>query len=159
MNKIAELRTKAGITQKEFGKQLNVAQTPVSSWENGKSEPSLDTLQKIAELLNTSVDEVLGKEAPTRYVYASTRDENKTSLLTDIVADFMEKLPTYEQIRIIHMLKLMYGEDFYCRYNGCAGVRFANEENPSDFSFASLQDILTFISEDEYRDFDETYMP
>lgn len=157
MNRIAELRTKAGLTQKEFGKQLNVGQTTVSSWENGKSEPSLDTLQKIAELLHTSVDEVLGKEAPTPLIYVSTRDDKQLSILTEIVADFMETLPPNEQIRIVYMLKLIYGGKFYTEEFG-EGVPFKDDRSLSGVTNIKLRDVIEHLTDGDIDDFHETYL-
>lgn len=142
MNKIAELRTKAGITQKEFGKMLNVGQTTVSSWENGKSEPSFDTLQKIAEILDTSVDEILGNPAPTRYILTTDLKEESMSMLTELVAAFMEELPDYEKIRIIAMLKVMYGAD------SIRGPKEVDETDESNFTYMPLKEYLRLMVEE-----------
>lgn len=61
-NKISELRKKNGLTQKELAELLNVTDKAVSKWERGLNFPELFTLEKIAELFQISVIELLGIE-------------------------------------------------------------------------------------------------
>ena len=43
-------RTKLGITQEELAEKINVTRQAVSNWENGKTEPDIETLTKIAQI-------------------------------------------------------------------------------------------------------------
>ncbi|MEE0963500.1 MAG: helix-turn-helix transcriptional regulator [Ruminococcus bromii] len=60
MNRIAELRKEKGISQISLSLKLNLSQKMISAYETGKSEPSIATLKKLAELFNTSVDYIIG---------------------------------------------------------------------------------------------------
>lgn len=60
--KIKELREELKLTQKELAEKLNNVQRNVSNWENGSSEPDLETIVKLAEIFNVSIDELFGKE-------------------------------------------------------------------------------------------------
>ena len=53
------LRTRAGLTQDALAEALHVTRQTVSSWERGRSEPSLDTLSDIAAALNAPVEELI----------------------------------------------------------------------------------------------------
>ena len=65
LKKIADLRKKKGLNQKEFGKLIGAAQNTVCNWENGKREPDNDTLIKIADFFGVTTDYLLGtKEKP-----------------------------------------------------------------------------------------------
>ena len=59
--KIAELRTKANITQEELAEQLFISRELVSKWETGKSKPDYKMLLKLAELFSVSLDELFDK--------------------------------------------------------------------------------------------------
>ena len=59
MNRIAELRKKRNMSQKQFSKLLNVAQNTISQWETGKRDIDSTTLIKIAEFFNVSTDYLL----------------------------------------------------------------------------------------------------
>ena len=55
------LRKKAGLTQKQIAEKLQVGQNSYSNWEKGKRTPIQPTIEKLAEILNTSTDYLLGK--------------------------------------------------------------------------------------------------
>lgn len=60
--RLKELRLKKGLTQTELGKKLGVKQSTFTNWENGKREPNFETLIKLADLLEVSVDWLFGRE-------------------------------------------------------------------------------------------------
>ena len=62
MLKLKELRKEKGLTQKEIGKIINCNQTAVGKYERGELEPSLDTLKKLADFFNCSIDYLVGCE-------------------------------------------------------------------------------------------------
>lgn len=53
------MRKQRGITQNELADQLDVQRTMISAYEDGRSEPKLSTLQKIAELLDVGMEELI----------------------------------------------------------------------------------------------------
>lgn len=65
MNKFAErvreLRTEKGLSRKELANRLGTLQRNISYWELGQRECSFDMLLKIAEVLDVSVDYLLGR--------------------------------------------------------------------------------------------------
>ena len=60
MKRIAELRKEKHLNQIGLGLKLNVSQKMISAYENGTHQPSIDTLLKMAELFNVSVDYIIG---------------------------------------------------------------------------------------------------
>ena len=60
--RIAELRRKNKLTQKQVAEYLKVAKSTYSQYETGKSSPDYETLKKIAKLYNVSLDELLNHE-------------------------------------------------------------------------------------------------
>lgn len=65
MNRIKEFRQQAGLKQKDLADVLSVKQTTVSGWEVGRREPDFDSLKRMADIFNCSIDELLGqKEKP-----------------------------------------------------------------------------------------------
>jgi transcriptional regulator with XRE-family HTH domain len=53
------LRKQKGITQQDLADQLDVQRTMISAYEDGRSEPKLTTLQKICELLEVGMEELI----------------------------------------------------------------------------------------------------
>lgn len=54
MNRVKELRERAGISQKELALTLGVSQPTVSEWEKQKKDPSGERLAKLAEFFGVS---------------------------------------------------------------------------------------------------------
>ena len=62
MLRIKEIRKSKKVTAKQIADHVNVAESTMSLYENGKREPDYITLLKIAEFLDVSVDCILGKD-------------------------------------------------------------------------------------------------
>lgn len=58
--RIAEHRKKHNLTQEEFSDLLGVTAQAVSKWENDASCPDIMLLPKISEILEISIDELMG---------------------------------------------------------------------------------------------------
>ena len=61
-NRIRELRLNAGFTQKDLALRVFKSESAVRMWELGKSEPDLLSVNALAQIFNTSVDYLLGKD-------------------------------------------------------------------------------------------------
>ena len=57
--RIKELRDKKGISQEELAHRAGLSRTGMGFVETGKRWPRLDTLMKVAQGLNVTVDELL----------------------------------------------------------------------------------------------------
>lgn len=68
---IRNLRKEKGLTQDALAAQLHVTRQTISNYENGKSEPDLDTLVRIAEVLGTDVNDLLAFPSPTIKAHTS----------------------------------------------------------------------------------------
>ena len=66
MNRIQERRKALGIKQVELAKAIKVSQGTISDYETGRHEPDLSALKKIAVLLDTTVDYLLGGPPPSK---------------------------------------------------------------------------------------------
>ena len=58
-NLICNMREAHGLTQKELAKKLDVSDKAVSKWENGQAIPRMETLERIAATLDTTVEEMI----------------------------------------------------------------------------------------------------
>lgn len=58
-NMICSMRESFNLTQKELAKLLDVSDKAVSKWENGQAIPRMETLEKIAEIFKTTVQDIL----------------------------------------------------------------------------------------------------
>ena len=56
---IASLRKQKGMTQNELAEKMNVTDKAVSKWERDLSCPDINTISKLADILDVSVEELL----------------------------------------------------------------------------------------------------
>ena len=55
-------RKAKGLSQEELVIKLNVVRQTISKWETGETIPDIDSLKKLAVLLDFSIDNALGVE-------------------------------------------------------------------------------------------------
>ncbi len=75
--KIRYLRIQKNMTQKELGEKLGgIPQQQIGRWENGKSNPKLNTLQKIAAALSVNVNDLLESPLDDSPLYKTFKNAN-----------------------------------------------------------------------------------
>ena len=58
--RIKAARQKANLTQKELGEKLGISYQSIAQWENNLRNPKYETLQRLAQVLETSVSDLMG---------------------------------------------------------------------------------------------------
>ncbi len=61
MKNLRNVRKESNLTQKQIAELLNISQQSYSDYENEKTQPDFETLIKIADTLNVSIDFLLGR--------------------------------------------------------------------------------------------------
>lgn len=78
-------RERKGISQKDMAANIGVAKSTYSLYESGNREPNVQTIKKIADILNVSADELLGiDEEPTTLAAHFDGDEYTEEELDEI---------------------------------------------------------------------------
>ena len=86
-NKIAQLRQKAKLTQKQLAEELSISPQSVSKWENLAAYPDVTLLPKIAEIFGVSIDDLFDLTVEQRL----NRIENRLDIEKDFTpANFAE---------------------------------------------------------------------
>ena len=88
---LAKLRKRKKIKQTEFANMLGVKQYVISSWEIGRSEPSIKQIVKICDILDVPADYLLDRSIIRT---ASEEEFNKTisNINQDIQEDFTKDI-------------------------------------------------------------------
>ncbi|MCR5478635.1 MAG: helix-turn-helix transcriptional regulator [Ruminococcus sp.] len=60
MKNLRKLRLEKGISQQQLAKEVWVTQQSINKYENHNIEPDVETLIKLADYFNTSVDYLIG---------------------------------------------------------------------------------------------------
>ena len=61
MERLKEVRVNSGATQQEIARALKIDRTTYNKYENGASNPTPETLSRIADYFHVSVDYLLGR--------------------------------------------------------------------------------------------------
>ncbi len=88
--KLAYLRKKKNISQKQLADLLNVAPSTISMYENGKRTPNDEALKKIAGFFNVSIDYLLG--------YSTNKDSDNNA---GEFEEYLEELRLNPKMRIL----------------------------------------------------------
>lgn len=59
---IYELRIKNNLTQKDLADKLSITSQAVSKWENGRGIPDIEQLNKLSEIFNVDIKEIINGE-------------------------------------------------------------------------------------------------
>lgn len=76
-------RENKNMTQSELADRLCVTRQAVSNWENEKTEPDIETLQRIADVLEISIEELIyGEKKETTVVHNHYTTEQVTKTVS-----------------------------------------------------------------------------
>jgi len=67
--KIKELRTEKNWKQDTLAKEIGIELRQISLWENSKASPSIETIVKISQVFNVSIDYLLIDDYPRKPLY------------------------------------------------------------------------------------------
>ncbi|MEO5291876.1 helix-turn-helix transcriptional regulator [Limosilactobacillus sp. WILCCON 0053] len=107
--RIKEYRKQHHYTQKELATLINVKPTTVSGWELGRNIPSIEMLQKLADIFHVPFDELAGVKDSNYHSSDPKEDDLKTADLADDDTIFtFEGKPIPEQ-DLEYMKRLLRG--------------------------------------------------
>ncbi len=81
--RIRELRLKRNLTQLNLADEIGVSYQAVSGWERGNSMPDISKLEELANILNCTIDELLGSSAETETI-KKILNEDDGELVVDL---------------------------------------------------------------------------
>lgn len=91
---IKKLRTERNLAQKDLAEKLNVEAYTVSDWEQGRCEPSIDMLIKIADYFGVTIDYLVNHKV-------DFYDYTKFSLAQLELINYIKNLNDKEVTRIL----------------------------------------------------------
>ncbi|MDE5896657.1 MAG: helix-turn-helix domain-containing protein [Clostridia bacterium] len=109
MRNLKALRKESGYTQKDFANKLKVSQQCYSDYENGKTNPDITTLIEIADLLHTSLDNVVGRTDDYGNIVIQSENYFDTSPLEQrLILDFRKLPPNMQDnfVTLFHNLAM-----------------------------------------------------
>ncbi|MBR6366080.1 MAG: helix-turn-helix transcriptional regulator [Lachnospiraceae bacterium] len=141
---IREVRVEKGLSQEALAERCGFSNTTLSSYENGRREPSLSTIAKIAHGLGVSIDRLYYGDESEAFITSETNEGRKI-------------------VNAVYYLwetdVISYYENFNSRSNTC--FYDGEDDNPGGVYFflnkhwAPLKRLITSL--DEFKEKKETY--
>lgn len=89
MMNLKKLRKERNLSQKQFAEIFHSSQNTVSQWENGTREPSIKTIQDIANFFGVTTDYLLGNDDTPKKSDLTNRDKRE---IADVIEEYKEQL-------------------------------------------------------------------
>lgn len=95
MNRIGEnirkLRLEKNLTQKEIADKLFVTRQCISRWEQGKTIPDISSIEKLAEIFNCNINNIIDNDSIKRITIteAIKSQRSKKIIITSIIISFL----------------------------------------------------------------------
>jgi transcriptional regulator with XRE-family HTH domain len=94
------LRKQQHWTQEQLAQYLNISRSQISKWENGDLLPDVQSLEKLSNLYNVSVDFLIGKHTSKKELLREVRrwyqTDNISEKTIDII-DYLKQNPDIEE--------------------------------------------------------------
>lgn len=116
---ITKYRKLAGLSQKEFAKKLGAAPSRVSSWETGANSTDIDTLFRICDILDVSINDMCGiypdanillsyleQEHIKKYRALDPHGQETVSYILDRESDRVKKYGKLSERGIINLIEV-----------------------------------------------------
>ncbi|MCI7741969.1 MAG: helix-turn-helix domain-containing protein [Clostridiales bacterium] len=90
LKNLKNLREETGTTQRQLAEAVSVSQQSVNKYENHNIEPDIETLIRIADFFNTSIDYLVG--------YSQIRRKNESVTPFDLTERESNLINKYRQL-------------------------------------------------------------
>lgn len=98
--RLKNLRNDKGLLQRELAEQLNLSRVAVTQYENGNRSPDQETLKKLANFFNVTIDFLLGE--------SDIQNPYQNDTIHKAVEEDPELLEFYEEMKDRDNLKLLF---------------------------------------------------
>lgn len=101
--RFARLRKNLGLKQDDIAEKVNISAQAVSKWENDLSAPDISLLPELADILNVTLDELLGRKVPETKIIPEheRKDINKMILKINVISSDGDKVKVNLPLSII----------------------------------------------------------
>lgn len=109
--RLRELREDAQLKQEDLARKLNISTSAYGYYEQGRNEPSLDALQTLSILFDTSTDYLIGlsdlKGTPVKVTEDLTLSNAEIQLMIELkkYPQFIKDLAANPQIKVSKLVK------------------------------------------------------
>lgn len=96
--RLRALRLEKNFTLRELAKELDISFSALGKYERNEHQPDFETLEKIADYFNVSIDYLLGRNNNSVPYLEKLQETNVSNELNDRLAVFQNELKTSDQL-------------------------------------------------------------
>ncbi|WP_181537111.1 helix-turn-helix domain-containing protein [[Anoxybacillus] calidus] len=109
MKKLADnlkfLRKQRNWTQEELAQRLNISRSQITKWESGDQLPDLETLEKLSNLYEVSIDYLIGRQFYKKDLLREVNRIYRTNEIDEVMLDIIDYLKQNPEMeKTIHTL-------------------------------------------------------
>ena len=112
--RLKEVRNEKGLNQKKIAAYLNITQQTYSDYETGRTNPDINTLILISNILETSIDYLLGREDDLGNITI------KTEKPAPLPPDTQELVNIYQALSPAHRSQILEYARYFAEKSGAA---------------------------------------
>ncbi len=105
---LKELMQEKGIQQQQMAEILNVSRASIYKYQQGKAEPNIETLVKIADYFDVSLDYLCGRQNKN-LIFADSLSDTQKQLIT-IIKRLTPEQANFALGYFSNMLKIPYSD-------------------------------------------------
>lgn len=102
-SRLKELREEKGMTQKDIAELLGISDVGLGNYERGVRNPDPDTLKRLSEIFNCSVDYLLGNTNKRKW-------DTETIAFSSVSVDGLDEEEIAQIRGMIELLKKKHGK-------------------------------------------------
>lgn len=112
MLNLKKIRESKGLSQATVARELNISRQTYNNYELGKREADYETLLKLAEFFDTTVDSLLSDRDISNFSNEINIDPDDTDQDLIILNRNAKKLSADKRKKLLEMARVMFKEEF-----------------------------------------------
>jgi transcriptional regulator with XRE-family HTH domain len=145
---LKKLRNKAGYTQQEVADQLFVTRQCISRWEQGKTIPDIHSLDKLAEMYECKIEDILDNDAVRTFTLDTANKTTKNKRNTYIFLSISMILFIISLTSMIIAIGKVSEEEIY----SIQAVITSIDENFVEIKITERDGSIHVLNSDEFND-------
>ena len=106
------LREEKGLSMSQLAKELNTTKSSVNMWENGNAIPREQTLVKISNYFNVSIDHLYGLDKKDLQLQRVQQLQKKTNIRAEKLKVAIDKLKDEELDKLAKTFVAIFGDEY-----------------------------------------------
>lgn len=109
---IKRLREEKGLSMQQLANELKTTKSSVNMWENGNAIPREQTLVKIANYFNVSIDHLYGLDKQDLQLHRAQQLQKKTNIRAEKLKVAIDKLNNDELEKLAKTFVAIFGDKY-----------------------------------------------